>query len=341
MKKFTRSLIAICALVTLTGCGSSGTGETGEAGGSSSSSGSKVYKLATDQALDFPNNIALLAMADRIEEQTDGRIVIEIYPSSTLGDEVAYLQQLQFGAVDFAKASFGTLSQFSDGLNAMVLPYLFDSTEHMFKALDGEIGDELFEEMKEDNIIGLGYTNSGSRCFFTNTPVNSLDELKGLKLRVQTTPIMLGFVEAVGGFPQGIAANEVYSSLQTGVVQGAENNINIYMSESYYEQAPYYIKDNHSFQSEVLIASKSMWDGLSPEDQELIQKEMDLAIEHQRELWIEQEKASEEFLLEKGVTFYEPTPEEIDTLREMCNTVYEDPSLGLPYADLVARIRDL
>lgn len=300
---------------------------------------SRTFKLATDQAADYPNTIALQSFADEVSEQTGGRLTIEIYPSAQLGDENAYLQQLQFGAVDFAKSSVAPLAQFCQDLNALSLPYLFDSTEHMFRCLDGEIGDEIFASFEAANIVGLGFTNNGSRCFFTKQPVHTADDLANMKIRVQSSPMMLGLVEGLGGFPQAIASTELYSALQTGVVDGAENNINTYNGDSLYEQAPYFIYDHHNIQPEIIVASKQTWDSLSADDQAIIQTAMDNAMEYQKELWSAQEEASEEKLLEAGVTFYEPTAEELEGFREKCQALYDDPELGQPYAEFVAKVR--
>ena len=299
----------------------------------------RTFKLATDQAVDYPNTIALQSFADEVKEKTDGRIDIEIYPSAQLGDENAYLQQLQFGAVDFAKSSIAPLAQFCTDLNALSLPYLFDSTDHMFKCLDGEIGEEIFASFESANIVGLGFTNNGSRCFFTKTPVHTADDLANMKLRVQSSPMMLGLVESLGGFPQAIASTELYSALQTGVVDGAENNINTYNGDSLYEQAPYFIYDHHNIQPEIIVASKQTWDSLSEDDQTIIRAAMDNAMEYQKELWSEKEEENEKKLREAGVTFYEPTTEELEEFRAKCQTLYDDPELGQPYADFVAKIR--
>lgn len=209
----------------------------------------------------------------------------------------------------------------------------------MFKCLDGEIGEEIFASFESANIVGLGFTNNGSRCFFTKTPVHTADDLANMKLRVQSSPMMLGLVESLGGFPQAIASTELYSALQTGVVDGAENNINTYNGDSLYEQAPYFIYDHHNIQPEIIVASKQTWDSLSEDDQTIIRAAMDNAMEYQKELWSEKEEENEKKLREAGVTFYEPTTEELEGFRAKCQTLYDDPELGQPYADFVAKIR--
>lgn len=347
MKKMVSVLMAAVLACGLAGCGSSETASQTQApaagtettGAAAASGESYSFKLATDAALDYPTTQGLQKFADEVLEKSGGRIKIEIYPSGQLGDENAYLQQLQFGAVDFAKSSVAPLAQFCNDLNALSLPYLFDSTEHMFKVLDGGLGQEIFDSFEEANIIGLGYTNNGSRCFFTKKPVQKADDLANMKLRVQSSPMMMGLVESLGGFPQAIASTELYSALQTGVVDGAENNINTYYNDSLYEQAPYFIKDHHNIQPEIIIASKMTWDRLSEEDQQIIRDAMKVGMDYQREVWLEAEKKSEEALTEAGVTFYEATEEQIGEFREKCQAMYENAELGKPYEEFVQKVR--
>ncbi len=343
MKKMVSVLLAVSIACGMTGCGASETAATEkstEVGASGIAAGeSYTFKLATDAAADYPTTKGLQKFADEVLEKSEGRIKIEIYPSAQLGDENAYLQQLQFGAVDFAKSSVAPLAQFCDDLNALSLPYLFDSTEHMLKVLDGDLGQEIFDSFESANIIGLGYTNNGSRCFFTKKEVNDADDLANMKLRVQSSPMAMGLVESMGGFPQAIASTELYSALQTGVVDGAENNINTYYNDSLYEQAPYFIKDHHNIQPEIIIASKMTWDRLSEEDQQLIRDAMDVGMAYQREIWVEAEMEAEKALTEAGVTFYEPTEAELEAFREKCLSMYEKEELGKPYEAFVEKVR--
>lgn len=304
-------------------------------------SDARILRLATDLSADYPTTIALEKFANEVKEKSNGRLNVEIYAGAQLGDENSYLQQLQFGAIDFAKSSVASLAQFCSELNALSLPYLFDSEEHMMKVLDGEAGQEIFKNFEKYNIVGLGYANNGSRCFFSKKPIKSVGDLENMKIRVQSSEMMLGMVECLGGFPQSIASTEVYSALQTGVVEGAENNINVYLNESYYEQAPYWIDDCHNIQPEIIIASKVTWDTLPEDDKIIIREAMKNAMEEQRILWKEREKQSKEKLLEAGVTIYEPTEEQRLAFREKCQAVYEDLELGQPYTEFVKKVREV
>ncbi len=347
-KRVASLLLASLIAFGLTGCKNTTTGTSGQGTldgqenlPEASSGTSYTFKLATDAAADYPTTIGLQKFADEVLEKSGGRIKIEIYPSAQLGDENAYLQQLQFGAIDFAKSSVAPLAQFCDNLNALSLPYLFDSTEHMFRVLDGELGQEIFQSFESANIIGLGYTDNGSRCFFTKKEVNHAADLANMKLRVQSSPMMLGLVESLGGFPQAIPSTELYSAIQTGVVDGAENNINTYYNDSLYEQAPYFIHDRHNIQPEIIIASKMTWDKLSSEDQQIIRDAIKVGMDYQRQIWKEAEQKSEELLKASGVTFYEPTEDEMEAFRNSCQAMYENAELGKPYEEFVKRVREV
>ncbi len=352
-KKAVSLCLAACLALGTAGCGSSGSAQATTAGGSQGSTESQgsqnapssgsdyTFKLATDAAADYPTTMGLQKFADEVLEKSGGRIKIEIYPSAQLGDENAYLQQLQFGAIDFAKSSVAPLAQFCDDLNALSLPYLFDSTDHMLRVLDGELGQEIFKSFESANIVGLGYTNNGSRCFFTKKEVKQAGDLANMKLRVQSSPMMMGLVESLGGFPQAIPSTELYSALQTGVVDGAENNINTYYNDSLYEQAPYLIQDRHNIQPEIIIASKMTWDKLSAEDQKLIRDAIQVGMDYQRQVWNEAEEKSEKLLKEAGVTIYEPAEEELEAFREKCQAMYEQEELGKPYEEFVQKVRSV
>ena len=327
MKKLITVALAGVMVLNLAACGGSGTTEQTTAASSDSTkteaaetqSGlteTRTFKLATDQAVDYPNTIALQSFADEVKEKTDGRIDIEIYPSAQLGDENAYLQQLQFGAVDFAKSSIAPLAQFCTDLNALSLPYLFDSTDHMFKCLDGEIGEEIFASFESANIVGLGFTNNGSRCFFTKTPVHTADDLANMKLRVQSSPMMLGLVESLGGFPQAIASTELYSALQTGAVDGNMNGYQTLYSGSLHEVQPYITEVNVTLALYDFLANKASWEKLSPDTQELLQECATEAAEWGRNYMSETEADVRQEMIDYGVKIYVPTEEELQAFKD-------------------------
>jgi tripartite ATP-independent transporter DctP family solute receptor len=172
----------------------------------------------------------------------------------------------------------------------------------MHKVVDGEIGTELLNKLEAGGLIGLGYMDAGSRSFYNKVkPVKSMDDLKGLKIRVMQNPIFIEMVNSLGGNGLPVAFNELYTAMQTGVVDGAENNPPSYESGKHYEVAGYYTLTEHLMVPEIFVFSKKVWDTLSPLDQQLIRKAAVLTTERERKLWAEREQASLAMLKDKGI----------------------------------------
>lgn len=329
MKKLTALILALATVFTMTACGNTSEPNPPASSGASPSvetpkpTGEKItLKLATDQDSTFVTTIALQKFADDLAAKTDGRITVEVYPGGQLGDEKASVEQLQFGTVDIVKCSLAPLSEFAPSLMAMNLPYMFKDKDHMWKFYDGEMGQELLNSMEDAGIVGLGWVDGGSRCFYTKKLVTSVADLKGLRIRVQESSIMMSMVEALGGTGTPIAGSEIYSALQTGVVDAAENNIPRYLDMSHQEVAKFLLLDHHQYVPEAVIMSSATWNKLSSEDQKLVKETMDEAIEYQRSLWDAEEDRALEELLKQGVTVTEL--DSIAEFREACQPVYDN-----------------
>jgi tripartite ATP-independent transporter DctP family solute receptor len=253
-----------------------------------------VLRLAENQPADYPTTIGDYKFAELVKQRTNGRITIEVYHSKQLGEEKAVIEQVQFGAIDFARVSLSPMATFYKPLDALQMPYLYRDADHMWKVLNGAIGDELLNGVKSANFVGLCFYDSGSRSFYTKTPVNKPADLKGLKIRVQESALMVGLVESFGAVANPMPFGEVYSALQTGVIDGAENNWPSYDSTGHYEVAKYYILDAHTRVPEIVVASKITFDKLSPEDQKIILQAAKDSVATQRKAWEDKEKASEE-----------------------------------------------
>lgn len=348
MKKIITMMMAAAMGLSLIGCsqGSStaaGGNQSSEAGteqagndAAASEGESMELKLATDAAEDYPTTKALIAFADEVKEKTDGRINIVVYPSSQLGDETAYMEQLTFGAVDIAKLSIGTISSLCKDLQVYGLPYMFKNSDEMWQVLESEVGTDMLKELNEYNIQGIGYTDCGSRCFYTTEPVQKLEDLKGMKIRVQSNDLMLAMTDALGCNSVNVAANEVYSAVQTGVVQGGENNANIYLSDSLYEVAPYYILDNHIISPDVICVNLDVWNPLSAEDQAIFSEAMANATAYQRQLWNEAVDQSLAQVKEGGATIFEPDEATLQEFQYAMAPVYE--KYGTELQDWIDRI---
>ena len=361
MKKGLTILLTVTTILSLTACGSSSTTtttaapvateaakETEKAGDSAQTEaagdptqGEKLtLKLATDQDDKFVTTIALQKFADDLAAKTDGRITVEVYSGGQLGDEKSTVEQLQFGTVDIVKCSLAPLSEFAPSLTSMNLPYLFKTKEHMWKFYNGEMGEELLKSMVGDGIIGLGWVDGGSRCFYSKKLVTKVADLKDVKTRVQESTIMMSMVESLGGIPTPIAGSEIYSALQTGVVDAAENNVPRYLDMSHDEVAPYLLLDHHQFIPESVIMSASTYNKLSEADQKLIKETMAEAIESQVEQWAVAEEEALAKCREKNLTVTEL--EDVSEFREACQPVYDNYFAENPeQKDFVAKIEAL
>jgi tripartite ATP-independent transporter DctP family solute receptor len=254
----------------------------------------KVFKLAETHPQGYPTELADEEFAKLVEAKTKGAIKIEVYHSKQLGEEKAVLEQVQFGAIEFTRVSLAPVASFYSKLNVLQMPYLYRDSDHMWKVLNGPIGEGLLKEIESAKLIGLCYFDGGTRNFYNRKKeVKSVTDLKGMKIRVQETPIMVGMIKALGATPYPMPYGEVFSALQTGVVDAAENNWPSYDSASHYQVAKYYSTDEHLKIPEILVASLITWNKLSKKEQEIIRQSAKEAVPVQIKLWTEKEKASE------------------------------------------------
>ncbi|NDW33415.1 TRAP transporter substrate-binding protein [Salipiger sp. PrR007] len=251
---------------------------------------------------DYPGSVAMEEFATTIGEKTDGRYTGTVYHNGQLGDQRFAVEQFAFDGIDFAVFSGGSLGDFAPALNIVSMPYVFRSEEHMFEVLDGKIGERLSDALADSNMVALAWYTGGARSFYTvDKPVVTPADLKGLKIRVPDADIFVATVEALGANATPLAFGEVYTSLQTGVIDGAENNAPSFESTRHYEVAKLYSLDQHMMVPEALVVSKSLWDSLSPEDKEVFRATARASAETQRKLWAERVEKSKAVLAEAGV----------------------------------------
>jgi len=252
-----------------------------------------VLRLAETHPQDYPTTKGDYEFARLVKERSGGRIQIEVYYGSQLGQEKAVIEQVQFGAIDMTRVSISPVASFVPKLNAFQMPYLYRDEAHMWKVLKGDIGKGLLASLEPFGFIGLGWFEAGSRNFYNSKrPITKPEELKGLKIRVQESELMMGLVSAFGAVPTPMAYGEVYSALQTGVVDGAENNWPSYFSTSHYEVSKYFCLDEHTRVPEIIIGSKISLGRLSKADQDLIKQAALDAIDYQRAEWAKYEQIS-------------------------------------------------
>ncbi len=274
--------------------------------GGSGHSNQTVLKLGHSLDTSHPVHKAMEFMKKRLEELSGNTVSIDIYPSSVLGSEVQCIEQLQSGALAMTKTSAASIENFVPEMSVFGLPYLFRNETHYWNVLNSDLGKSLLQKGNKQFLKGLCYYDSGSRNFYTkDRPIQTPDDLKGLKIRVMNSRTAMDMVECLGAAPTPIAWGELYSSLAQGTVDGAENNPPSFTSNKHYEVCKYFSKDAHTRIPDVLMISTKVWDKLSPQIQEWVQQAADESSVFQRELWKKKTAESLEQAKAEGVTVYD------------------------------------
>jgi len=296
-----------------------------------------ILKAACDHQEDYSTVQGLYLMAKLTEKWTNGRIKIDVYPGAVLGSEKETIEQTQMGVIDINRVSVSPVISVYPKMAVFALPYIFASREHMWEVLEGEIGQTMLAEIEKVGFIGLAYMDSGARSFYTvKKPINSPADLKGMKIRTQKSPVMMDMVSAMGGKPVPMAFEEVYSALQTGVIDGAENNPPSYYETSHYEVAKFYSLDGHAMVPEITLMSTKTWNALSDADKQIIKMAAVAAQELQRRLWLKDEVSSMNIVKEAGCKV--STPEK-GPFMEAVKPVYE--KYASEYLELIEQIQSL
>lgn len=270
-------------------------------------SGITTLKLAHGLDINHPVHRGMVFMADRVWEKSNGQMRIDIYPSGQLGSERQCLELLQIGSLGMTKVSASVMENFAPSLKVFSLPYIFRDRAHGFAVLDGPIGKELLLQSQQYWLRGLTYFDAGYRSFYTKTrPVNTPEDLKGLKIRVQESQTSMGMVRALGGSPTPISWGELYTALQQGVVDGAENNPPSFFLSRHYEVCPYYSINEHTSVPDILVIGTVAWNRLTPQEQGWLQEAADEAAVYQRDLWATAEKEALEAVAAAGVEIIYP-----------------------------------
>src|SRR5262245_17242695 len=271
---------------------------------------SKVVLKATDvHPLGYPTVEAVVRMGKKLEAATNGRISIQMYPSMQLGGEKEMIEQAQVSALQLARISVGPMGPIVPELNVFNLPFMFRDNAHMEKVIDGEIGADLLKKLSDHptaGLIGLCWMNAGSRNVYNSKhPVSTVADLKGLKIRMMGNPVFVDTMNSLGGNGIAMGYDQLINALQTGVVDGAENNEPSYATGQHYRHAKFYSMTGHLIIPEILVFSKRSWEGLSKDDQALIGKLAKEAQQEQRGLWYEMEKKSMAQMKEAGAVVNE------------------------------------
>ena len=283
----------------------------------------------------YPNVVAIQNMGKKLEAATKGRLSIKMFPGGTLGSEKEMIEQAQVGALQIVRTSLGVMGPVVPDVNVFNMPFVFRDEAHMRKVIDGPIGDQILAKITASpvGLVGLGWMDAGTRNLFTKKPIKTPADLKGQKIRMMGNPLFVDTMNAMGGNGISMAHGEVFSALQTGVVDGGENNEPTYVTNNYHTITKYYSHTGHLIIPEIFCFSKISWNKLSKEDQDLIKKLSREAQMEQRKLWDEKVAAIRTQMVKDGVVVVESDKKSFYDLTAPVRAKY-----GAQYADLIKQI---
>ncbi|SDG48865.1 tripartite ATP-independent transporter solute receptor, DctP family [Pseudomonas benzenivorans] len=294
-----------------------------------------TLKIAEIHPAGYPTVVAMENLGKKLDAATNGEITYRLFAGGVLGSEKEVIEQTQIGAVQLTRVSLGAVGPVVPDVNVFNMPFVFRDHAHMRKVIDGAIGQEILDKItaSEFNMVGLAWMDGGTRNLYTKKPVRSLEDLKGMKIRVMGNPLFIDTLNAMGANGIAMDTGEIFSALQTGVIDGAENNPPTMLEHNHYRNANYYSLTGHLIIPEPLMMSKTTWDQLTPEQQALVKKFAREAQMEERVLWDAKSASSETKLKEAGVEFIE-----VDKQPFYDATAPVREKYGAPYAELIKRI---
>ncbi len=290
-----------------------------------------------------PVHQGIEAFAKRLEALSGGRITCTIFPSGQRGSETECLEKLQTGSLDFTKTSTAPVSNFVPVFSVFSLPYLFNDAEHYWDVLEGEIGREILDRStslangQPSGMVALCYMDAGSRNFYSNAPILTPADVAGKTIRTMRDPIAIAMIGAMGGKAEPMPFGELYSALQQGNVDGAENNPPSFVESRHVEVCKQFTFDHHTRNPDLFIASQALWEKLSDQEKEWVRTAASEASRVQRKLWKDGTRQALKTMREEGVTIHEP---DLKPFQEATAPVIEEFATG-EVAELVERIRNV
>ncbi|HTO64756.1 MAG TPA: TRAP transporter substrate-binding protein DctP [Bradyrhizobium sp.] len=300
-----------------------------------------VFKAADVHPTGYPTVAATENLGKKLAEATNGRLSLQMYPSAQLGAEKETIEQAQIGAIQFLRVSAGALGPIVDDINVVNMPFLFKNSAHAQKMMDGPLGQELLDKITANpnaGLVGLCWMDAGARSLYnTKHPIKTIDDVKGLKIRVIGNPIFVDMMNAIGGNGIAMGYDQVFSALQTGVIDGAENNPPSYVFDNHYTAAKYYSLTEHLIIPELLCFSKKAWASLSADDQTLIKKFAREAQLEEREFWKKYEQSAMEKAKAAGCEIIEIADKA--PFQKAVKPVWD--KYGPKYQDMIKRIQEI
>lgn len=295
--------------------------------------------LAHSLPTTHPVHGAIIYFADKVKENSGGNLEVKVYPNSQLGSEREVLELVQIGSVGMTKVSAGTMANFSPKYRVLGIPYMFEDEDHAWRVLEGEIGQEILESGQEYYLHGLVFYDAGSRSFYTkNKPIRTAEDVHGMKLRVMNDQLAIEMVNMLGGSATPMSFGELYTALQQGVVDGAENNAPSVVSSNHYEVCKYYCLDRHTLLPDVLVIGTSVWNTLNEEERSWVTEAAEQSLVVQKKLWKEAVENDMKFLREQGMEIIEPDAESFrKATQPLKERLRQHPVMG----ELMERIENL
>jgi tripartite ATP-independent transporter DctP family solute receptor len=300
-----------------------------------------VLKYTNDHPTGYPTVAAVENMGKKLDAATNGRLTIQSFPGGVLGGPKEVIEQLQVGAVQMYAAGTGWMGSVVNDVNVFNLPFVFRDTTHMQKVIDGAIGQQLLDKISQHptaKLVGLCWLDAGARSFYdSKKPIHNMADLKGLKIRVQGNPMFVDMMTALGGNGVPLGYDQVFSSLQTGVVDGAENSMPSFVFDNHYQAAKFYTLTEHLIIPDVLVASRKSWDALSADDRALITKLSREVQMENRQFWNQYEKAAVDKAKAAGVQIFEVSAADKKVFQDAVKPVWD--KYGAQFAGVIAQIQ--
>lgn len=320
-------LLSCLTLAMIAGCAKRGETDTRQI----------TLKLAHSLDITHPVHRAIEFMAARVAQKSGGTMKVEIFPCEQLGNEKECIEALQLGFLAMTKVSVAPMEGFVPKMKIFGIPYLFRDSDHYWNVLKGPIGRELLLAGEAKRLRGLCYYDAGARSFYAKKPIRTPADLTGLKIRVMSSAMSMKMISAMGGSPTPMPWGELYTSLEQGVVDAAENNTPSLRTSRHYEVCKYYTLDEHSRLPDILVISSRVWNNLSPKRQRILQEAVDESVEYQRKIWTQAEKEDLETVKLAGVTVIEPDKA---LFEESVKSIWDEFAQG-ELGELINRIREV
>jgi tripartite ATP-independent transporter DctP family solute receptor len=299
-----------------------------------------VLKASDVHPAGYPTVAAVESLGKKLEKATNGKYSVQMFASMQLGGEKEAIEQAQVGAIQFARVSVGALGPVVDALNVFNLPYVFRDTAHMRKVIDGDVGKDLLDAVTNSGkgLVGLCWMDAGARNFYnTKKPIKTIADLKGMKFRVMGNPMFVDMANAMGGNGVAMGYDQVFNALQTGVVDGAENNPPSFVFDNHFQVAKFLTIDEHLIVPEMLVFSKKTFDAMSKDEQALLLKFSREAQLEERQLWDAYEKQAMDKAKSAGINIVTVADADKKAFQDAVKPVWD--KYGPKYADMVKRIQ--